>query len=135
MTYIILWIKEADAVEYLIDMRLADSARATSVAEGLAFIEQYILPTLDLGEKLAADHRILAGGPLSGAIGLAFIIRADKAMEIDEVVAGLPVWPRIVTTVTPLTTWSRRRTALQLRAERLRAGKRPGEPPEPGGAS
>jgi hypothetical protein len=122
-------------MEYLVDMRLADSARSTNVAEGLVFIEHYILPTLDLGEKLAADHRILAGGPLSGAIGLAFIITADNAIEIDDVVAGLPVWPRMVTTVTPLTTWSARRHALQSRLARLRAGTLPGEPRDTGGAS
>jgi hypothetical protein len=114
-------------MEYLVDMRLADSGRSTTVTEGLIFIEQYILPTLELGEKLAAENRILAGGPLSGAIGLAFIIRADNAKDIDEIVAGLPVWPRMVTTVTPLTTWSGRRSALQSRLERLRAGKMPGE--------
>src|SRR5262245_44972100 len=114
-------------MEYLVDMRLADSARSTTVADGLAFIEQYILPTLELGEKLAAENRILAGGPLSGSIGLSFIIRADNAKDIDEIVAGLPVWPRMVTTVTPLTTWAGRRNALQSRLERLRAGKMPGE--------
>jgi hypothetical protein len=39
---------------------------------------------------------------VSGAIGLAFIIRVDTAKEIDEIVASLPVWPRMVVTVTPL---------------------------------
>jgi len=121
-------------MEYLVDMRLADSARSTTVAEGLVFIEQYILPTLELGEKLAAENRILAGGPQSGNIGLSFIIRADSAKEIDEIVAGLPVWPRMVTSVTPLTTWSGRRNALQSRLERLRAGTMPGEAQASGAA-
>src|SRR5262245_17795912 len=115
-------------------MRLVDSARSTTVAEGLVFIEQYILPTLELGEKLAAENRILAGGPLSGSIGLSFIIRADTAKEIDEIVTGLPAWPRMVTSVTPLTTWSGRRNALQSRLERLRAGKMPGEAQAAGAA-
>ena len=121
-------------MEYLVDMRLADSARSTTVADGLVFIEQYILPTLELGEKLAGEHRILAGGPLSGSIGLSFIMRADTAKEIDEIVTGLPVWPRMVTTVTPLTTWAGRRNALRSRLERLRAGKTPGETQESGAA-
>lgn len=114
-------------MEYLVDMRLADSGRSTTPAEGLTFLEQYILPTLDLCQTLATDNRILAGGPVSGAIGLAFIIRADTAREIDEIVAGLPVWPRMVTTVTPLTTWSERANVLRPRLERLRAGKMPGD--------
>ena len=114
-------------MEYLVDMRLADSGRSATPAEGLVFLEQYILPTLELGEKLALEGRILAGGPISGAIGLAFIIRASSALEIDEMVAGLPVWPRMVTTVTPLHTWTGRRDALRSRLERLRADKTPGE--------
>jgi hypothetical protein len=114
-------------MECLVEMRLADSGRSTTPAEGLTFLEQYILPTLDLCQTLATENRILAGGPVSGAIGLAFIIRAETARDIDELVAGLPVWPRMVTTVTPLTTWSERANVLRPRLERLRAGKMPGE--------
>ena len=114
-------------MEYLVNMRLADSGRSTTPAEGLTFVEQYILPTLELCQKLATENRILAGGPVSGTIGLAFIIRAETANEIDDIVAGLPVWPRMVTTVTPLTTWSNRTSVLRPRLERLRAGKMPGE--------
>jgi hypothetical protein len=114
-------------MEYLVDMRLGDSGRPATPAEGLTLLEQQILPTLDLCQKLAADNRILAGGPVSGAIGLAFIIRAETARDIDEIVAGLPVWPRMVTTVTPLTTWSERANALRPRLERHRSAKVPGE--------
>jgi hypothetical protein len=114
-------------MECLVEMRLADSGRSTTPAEGLTFLEQYILPTLDLCQTLATENRILAGGPVSGAIGLAFIIRAETARDIDELVADLPVWPRMVTTVTPLTTWSERANVLRPRLERLRAGKMPGE--------
>src|SRR5262249_1288112 len=118
-------------MQYLVEMHLADSGRSTTPAEGLVFLEQYILPTLELGEKLAGEQRILAGGPLSGAIGLVFILRAENAAEIDDIVAGLPVWPRMITTVTPLTTWSARREALGSRLARLRAGKMPAEAPAP----
>ena len=114
-------------MEYLVNMHLADSGRSTTPAEGLTFVEQYILPTLDLRQKLATDNRILGGGPVSGAIGLVFIIRADTAREIDEIVTSLPVWPRMVTTVTPLTTWSERANVLRPRLERLSASKMPGE--------
>jgi hypothetical protein len=47
--------------------------------------------------------------------------------EIDDLVENLPMWPRMVTTVTPLTTWSDRAAALGPRLERLKAGKMPGE--------
>lgn len=107
-------------MEYLIEMRLADSGRSTTPAEGLTLIEQYILPTLEQCQQLTTQNRILAGGPISGAIGLAFIIRADTAKDIDDIVTSLPVWPRMVTHVTPLTTWSERANALRPRLERLR---------------
>jgi len=109
-------------MEYLVDMRLADSGRSTTPAEGMMLLEHYILPTLERCQQLAAEHRIVAGGPVSGAIALAFIIRADSAQEIDAIVADLPVWPRMVTTVTPLTTFADRANGLRPRLERLRAG-------------
>ena len=114
-------------MEYLVDMHLADSGRSTTPAEGLTFVEQYVLPTLDLCEALAREGRIVAGGPVSGAVALSFIIRADSAREIDDVVGGLPIWPRMVTTVTPLTSWTERAAALRPRLERLKAGRMPGE--------
>ncbi len=122
-------------MEYLVHMRLADSGRSTTPAEGLVFIEQYVLPTLELGRKLQSEQRILAGGPISGTVGLAFIIRAESAREIDDIVGGLPLWPRMVTTVTPLTTWEERAAALRPRLERLKAGKMPGEVAQSSGGS
>jgi muconolactone delta-isomerase len=110
-------------MDYLVDMRIADSGRSTTTpADGVTFIEQFVLPTLESCAKLQADNRILAGGPISGAIGLLFVIRADSAREIDEIVSGLPLWPRMITTVTPLTTWEDRAAAIRPRLERLKAG-------------
>ena len=114
-------------MEYLVDMHLADSGRSTTPAEGLTFVEQYVLPTLDLCERLEQQGRIIAGGPVSGAVALSFIIRADSAREIDDLVGGLPIWPRMMTTVTPLTSWKERAAALRPRLERLKAGRMPGE--------
>src|SRR5262245_55362646 len=112
-------------MEYLVQMQLADSGRSKTPADGLMFIEHYVLPTLELGRRLQNERRILAGGPISAAIGLAFIIRVDSAREIDDLVEGLPIWPRMVTTVTPLTTWEDRAAALRPRLERLKAGVTP----------
>ena len=82
-------------MEYLVDMRLADSGRSTTPAEGLIFLEQYILPTLERCQQLAAEQRILAGGPISGTIGLAFIIRATprrRSMRSSQVSPCGPGW-------------------------------------------
>jgi hypothetical protein len=41
--------------------------------------------------------------------------------ELDELIESLPIWPRMETTVTPLTTFEGRMVAVRLRLERLRA--------------
>jgi len=51
-------------------MKLADSGRSRSPEEGLSFIEQYVLPTLEICKKLEEEKKIVAGGPVGGAIAL-----------------------------------------------------------------
>ena len=38
-------------MQYLVQMRLSSSGRPTDTAEGVTFIEQLILPTLELCKK------------------------------------------------------------------------------------
>jgi len=107
-----------EIVQYLVQMKLADSGRPASAQEGLVFIEQFILPTLDLCKKLEHERKILAGGPVGGAIALALVIKAESIQELDELIESLPVWPRMETTVTPLTSFDGRKAALRSRLER-----------------
>jgi muconolactone delta-isomerase len=109
-------------VQYLVEMKLVPQGRPTTREQGAAFVEQYILPTLELCKKLRDEKKILAGGPKSGAIELAFVVNADSARELDDIVTGLPVWPLMETQITPLTTFEGRADALGPRLERLRAG-------------
>lgn len=39
-------------MQYLIQMKLTNSSRPTTTAEGIAFIEQVIFPTLELCKRL-----------------------------------------------------------------------------------
>jgi hypothetical protein len=102
-------------------MRLADPSRPNTPQEGLALIEQYILPTLELCRKYEQENKIIAGGPTSAAIGLILIVEAGSAAELDQIVTSLPVWARMHTTVTPLTTFEGRAGALKPTRERLSA--------------
>jgi muconolactone delta-isomerase len=52
---------------------------------------------------------------MSGAIGLALVVEADSARELDEVITGLPVWPRMETEVTPLSTFEDRALSIASR--------------------
>jgi muconolactone delta-isomerase len=40
----------------------------------------------------------------SGAIALSLIVSVESVQELDDLITGLPVWPRMETTVTPLST-------------------------------
>lgn len=106
-------------MNYLVQMKLAD--RPTTPQEGINFIEQVILPTLELLKKLEADQKIVAGGPVSGAIALSLIVDAESSQELDNLISSLPVWPQMETTVTPLSTFDVRIQAVRTRLEQLKA--------------
>ncbi len=108
-------------MQYLVQMKLADSGRSTSPQEGVSFIEQFVLPTLELCKKLQEEKKILAGGPVGGAIALALVIKAESIQELDELIQSFPIWPRMETTVTPLTSFEGRMVAVRPKVERLRA--------------
>ena len=107
-------------MQYLVQMKLAAYGRPATPEEGAAFIEHYIFPSLEMCRELQAEKKILAGGPMSGTIGIAMIVNAESALELDELIENLPIWPRMETTVTPLTTFEGRRAALGPRLERLK---------------
>ncbi|HEX5482809.1 MAG TPA: muconolactone Delta-isomerase family protein [Terriglobia bacterium] len=120
-------------MQYLVQMRLVPQGRPTTTEDGLAFIEQSILPTLERCEKLEDQKKILAGGPMSGAIALVLIVNAESARELDDVIESLPVWPRMEVEVTPLTTFEDRRQSLLPRLEKLKAQARKIEESRQGG--
>jgi muconolactone delta-isomerase len=113
-------------MQYLVQLRLVPLSRPTTADEGLAFIEQYILPTLERCEQLQTLQKIAAGGPVSGAVALDLIINAETAQQLDEVITALPAWPLMETTVTPLTTFTDRRQAVLAMRERLAKATREG---------
>jgi muconolactone delta-isomerase len=97
------------------------AGRPTTSEDGIAFIEQFILSTLDLCKKLQTEHKILAGGPVSAAVALVLIVNAESIEELDNLLTGLPVWLRMETEVTPLTTFDGRALSLRPRLDRLKA--------------
>jgi hypothetical protein len=88
--------------DYLVDMTVAASSTILTPEEGVAFAERYVLPTLDTLEGLQASGRIVAGGPLAGAMRFTFIARAESSQELEDVLASLSIWSRAQTTVSPL---------------------------------
>ena len=99
---------------YLVDMKRAASRRPHGGAEaGSACIEPRILPSLEACETLVEAKQIRAGGPAVGAIRLIVMVSADSAQARDELVSRLPLWPRMATTMVPLTTCGGRATSLR----------------------
>ena len=105
-------------MNYLVQLKLAN--RPANPQEGAVFIEQFILPTLELCKKLEAEKKIVAGGPLSGAIALSIIVSAESEQELDKVISSLPVWPLMETTVTPLSTFDVRMQMVRTRLQQLK---------------
>ena len=120
-------------MQYLVQLRLSSSARPTTQEDGIAFIEQYIFPTLELCKKLQEEKKILAGGPVSGTVALALFVNAESARELDDLITSLPVWPRMETEVIPLTSFDERAQSLLPRLEKLKAQAREIGTSAPGG--
>jgi len=119
---------------YLVRMNLVDSARPSTADDGVNFIEEYILPTLDLCKKLQEQKRIVAGGPVSGAVALVLLVSAESPRELDDLLTSLPVWSRMQTEVTPLTTFDARAQSLRPRLDQLKGQARVTRMPARGGS-
>ncbi|MGE5301657.1 MAG: muconolactone Delta-isomerase family protein [Acidobacteriota bacterium] len=108
-------------MQYLVKLQLSSSARPASQKDGIDFIEKFIFPTLELCKKLQGEKKILAGGPVSGAVALVLIVSAESARELDDLITSLPIWPRMETQVIPLTTFDDRMHSLLPRLGELKA--------------
>jgi len=106
-------------MQYLVQMRLA--SRPTTPQDGVALIEQFILPTLEQCKKLLDEKKILAGGPMSGAVALVLIVNAESARELDDLITSLPLWSRVETEVIPLSSFEGRQQGVRPTLERLKA--------------
>ena len=104
---------------FLVELDHVKSGTSLTPDQAKPFIETVIYPTLAKAEKLVAERKILAGGPVIGRIAVRFILQADSLQEVDRIVSSLPLWPLSDTRVTPLGTFADRRSSLQaLLAER-----------------
>jgi hypothetical protein len=115
--------------DYLVEMSFAPFASLLTPQEVVTFTERFALPTLDALGKLADAGRILAGGPALAAVGFCFIARAASPQELEEMVAGLPLWTRAQTRIVPLGTFESR--AATIRARLLKAREAAVQPSSP----
>jgi hypothetical protein len=96
-------------MQYLVEMKLSAPLGNPSPAEGVQFIENVIVPTLERCRSLSSEGTIVAGGPAIGAIRLVFVAEVQNAKELEGVIMGLALWPLAETAVVPLTTFEDRK--------------------------
>jgi muconolactone delta-isomerase len=108
-------------MRYLIEMKLSSSGRPKDPQDGIFLIERYILPSLKICRKWQAEGKLLAGGPVSASIQLAFVLEVESVQELDDLVESLPLWPLMETSVTPLTTFEGRIQAVQSKFKELKS--------------
>ncbi len=120
---------------YLVDMTLASHPKTPE--EGLDLITVSVLPTLAASKELEAKGIIVAGGLKTGQIGFAMILKVDSIEQLDEIIERLPIWPRMDTTVTPLSSFEVRESSTQKRLQDMkrrmqeRADSQPAVPENP----
>ena len=108
-------------MRYLIEMKLSGSARPKDPQDGILLIERYILPSLEICRKWQGEGKLLAGGPVSASIQLAFVLEVESVQELDELIESLPLWPLMETSVIPLTTFEGRIQAVQSKLKQLKS--------------
>ena len=106
---------------YLVEMNFTPFANLPDPAELIVFLERMALPTFTALEQLERSGRIRAGGTALAAVGLSFIIRAESPQELEETIAGLPLWPRAQTRVQALGSFAWRAAAARERLAQLKA--------------
>ena len=116
--------------DYLVEMTFAPFGSLLSPQEVLTFSERLVLPTLEACQKLRDAGRIVAGGTALAAVGFTFIARTESPQELEDMVAGLPLWARAQTRVVPLGTFESRLSAIRQRVNQLKP-----HAPEPATAS
>ena len=98
---------------FLVELDHVRTGPPPTPESGRAFIEQVIFPTLARAEQLAAEKKIVAGGPIAGRIALRLMIEADSVEHVDRIVTTIPLWTQAEVRITPLITFAERREHLQ----------------------
>lgn len=104
---------------FLVELDHVKSGLMPTPEVGRAFIEQIIFPTIARAEQLIAEKKILAGGPVTGQISLRLMLEADSLEDVDQIISSLPLWTVSETRVTPLISFTDRRSHVQMLLERL----------------
>jgi muconolactone delta-isomerase len=102
-------IDRESAMRFLVEIDRPNPGFPMSNDAARTFMDSVILPSLGRGEQLAAEGRILAGGPVAGRIAMRFIADVKSAADLDDMLTSIPLWGVAETRVTALIEFSDRR--------------------------
>jgi len=108
------------STDYLVEMTFPPFGTLLSPQEVITFSERFVLPTLEACQKLRATGRIVAGGTALAAIGFTFVARTESPQELEDMVAGLPMWSRAQTRIVPLGTFESRANIMREKLSQLK---------------
>lgn len=107
--------------EYLVEMKLSPVSGLPSPQDAVHLTERFVLPTLEGIAALRNDGRIIAGGPVAGAMSFSFVVRSGSPRQVEETVMSLPLWSRSETTIVPLGDVNERAALVRQRLEKIKA--------------
>jgi len=84
------------------------------------YLEQIIIPSHEVLAKLEAEKKVLAGGTLAGARGVAFIMEVASNEELSRLLQTLPWWGWMKVDVTPLDSFEQRAAQVRQMLKRLK---------------
>jgi len=106
---------------FLVELDHVRSGAPLSPEAVRTFIEQIIFPTIARAEQLIDEKKIVSGGPVAGRVALRFMVEAESAGHVDQLVTSLPLWPLAETRITALISFSERRQHVESLLEGVRA--------------
>jgi hypothetical protein len=107
-------------VKYLVKAEYVDPGPLLPQPQGLALVEDVVLPSLEALGRLEQEGRI-TGGLFVGGRGGAFVLEAASHEDAHEVLGSLPFWGVCRWEVTPLESWQHRVDSDRERIAKIKA--------------
>ena len=76
--------------QYLVAFKLREESYGGSTEEAAYLLTDQIIPSLEILQKMEKEHKVM-GGFFEGQRSGTFIIEAEDNMELDKILAGLPI--------------------------------------------
>ena len=80
---------------FLVNAEHVDAGPMMPPEEAIAYIEQVVIPSIEMLAQWEREGRVRAGGVFPGERVGAFVMEADSAEEVGRLLGSLPFWGQI----------------------------------------